>query len=457
MPVYHSGRLSKTDRPDYNYPLRPMTKDLTVPFAPRNLMVTSPYIIGMADIRWDNPKLLPENSGLNIVGCNVYRSTDSPYGTYVRINSSPVGVLYYRDQTIEEYVDNENATPTLRYSTEPDNKWLVYAQHKPLVIPDSNGKTSASVRDVKVEIDNGDGEFLEVPAYKINGNTGEIQLISGYTFNNQVEQPIPPRLPYPPTGRVRISYRYLKHSVISQLNQRIYYKVTTVAGDPANPGQYIETPLDEVSARSMFDMEALDYIWREAIKRNRWVLEQQGERVKVFIRKWMGERCGTFEPSYGQGHSDCQLCYGTSFIGGYCGPYDIIIAPPETEKSVELVDMGLHIRYDWETYTTDFPILNERDVVVRQSNERFIVGPVNYQGSRGAIYQQHFTISPLDEGDIRYKIGISGGETSVPASTDLYREDPLKTPASPVINDKPGIPPQRIIRGRTVTFENITF
>ena len=455
MPVYHSGNLSGTDRPDYTLPLRPQTRDLTVPLAPKNLMVTSPFVIGKADIRWDNPKLVPENNGLNIVGANVYRSTDSPEGPYLKVNATPVGALFYRDETQEQYVSQEDATPTLVWSNEPDGKVMVFSQNKPLVKPGTNGQWTDRPQDVKVEIDGGDGQFLEVPAFAVNGRTGMIQLINGYTWNYQVQQIIPPRLPTPPLGRVRISYYWLKHSVISALNQRIFYKVTTVIQN--QNGSFSETPVAEVSARSMHDIEMIDYIWREAIRRNRWLLEQAGERVKVFIRKWMGIKCESYESKYGQSHADCPTCLGTGIVGGWEGPFEIIIAPPETEKMIELMDMGLHIRYDWATWTTDYPMLNERDIIVRQSNERYIVGPVNYQGSRGAIYQQHFTIANIDEGDIRYKIPITGGETSVPPAWDAYRQQTSPTQASPVINAKPEIPEPRIIRGKTVTFENIAF
>jgi hypothetical protein len=240
------------------------------------------------------------------------------------------------------------------------------------------------------------------------------------------------------------------------LHQRLFYKVTTVAVDPEDNSKRIETPLEEVEWRSTHDIEEIDYIWREAMRRNNWILEQGGERVKIFVRKWMGERCPDYRHGYGQSHADCERCYGTSYIGGYSGPFDIIIAPPEAEKSIELLDMGLHIRYDFESWTMAFPMLKERDVVVRQNNERYIVGPVNYQGSRGAIYQQHFTLSHIDEGDIRYQLGISGGETAPPESWDRYRQD-APTDASPIIPDKPEIPKSRIIKGRTVTFDNITY
>ena len=239
MPVYHSGKLSRTGRPDFNYPLRPMAPDLTVPFAPRNMMVTSPYIIGMTDIRWDNPRLIPQNNGLQITGVNVYRAIENPYGPYELITDSPVGVLFYRDQTQEELV-TEDVTATLKYSIEPDGYWRVYAQHKPIVTLGSNGKMSDRVEDVKVEIDNGDGIFIEVPAFTLNGKTGEVVLISKPTFNYAVEQVIPPRLPWPPNGKVKITYRYLKHSVLSVLGQRIFYKATTVAVDPKDNSKRIE-------------------------------------------------------------------------------------------------------------------------------------------------------------------------------------------------------------------------
>jgi len=226
--------------------------------------------------------------------------------------------------------------------------------------------------------------------------------------------------------------------------------------DPDDNSATIETPLDEISDRSAFDVEAIDYIWREAILRNRWLLEQGGERVKIFIRKWMGELCPSHKTNYGQSYNDCKICYGTNIVGGYDGPYEVIIAPPESEKMVELADMGLHIRYDWMSWLGPWPLINSRDVIVRQNNERYVVGPVTPQGSRGCIYQQHFSMSYIDQGDIRYQIDVPGGEDEVPSSYSAYRE-PQPTPASPMINDKPEIVPERSVKGRTITFENITW
>jgi hypothetical protein len=430
--------------------------DLTPPVAPHNLIVTSPYNVSKIDIRWDNPTILPQNSGLNIIGVNVYRSTDNPIGPYVKLNDAPVTVLFFRDETQEAQVMMENATPTLKFKLEPDARWLIYSKNKPIIMPGTNGQATLRVQDVLVEIDNGDGVFITVPAFSIDGITGEIQLISQPVFNYETQQILPPRLPVPPNGRVRISYTYIKNKVLTLLNQRLYYKVATVAIDPNDPTKTIETPLNEISERNPFDIEEIDWVWREAVLRNRWILEQAGERVKVFIRKTMGQTAPSHQTIHGQSYNDDPISLGTNIIGGYDGPYEIIIAPPETEKMIELADMGLHIRYDWETWTGPFPLLNTRDVIVRQNNERYAIGPVNPQGQRGAIFQQHFTMSLIEQGDIRQQIPITGGETQVPPAFDPFRQKP-PTEASPAVNNKPQIPPERIIRGKTVTFENISF
>jgi hypothetical protein len=418
------------------------------------MMVTSPYKIGATDIRWDNPTIIPQNGGLKILGVNVYRSINNPYGPYELLTQSgPVGSLFYRDETIENRVI-EDATPTIKHLEQPDGRWFVYTQHKPIVIPNSNGKVCDNPQDIQVQINNGDGNLLIVPAFKVQGAIGEITLIDKPIYNYEVNQIIPARLPYPPNGRVTIIYSYIQNWVLSKLSQRIYYKVTTVALNQS--GDTIETPIEEVEWRSISDIEEIDWIFREAILRNRWILEQGGERVKIFTRKSMGKICPEYDRDHGQSHDDCRICKGTRFIGGYDGPFETIIAPPEAEKNIELTTLGLHLRYEYETWMGPFPLINERDVIVRQNNERYIVGPVNPTGIRGATFQQSFTISHLDDTDIRYSILIEGGQGQVPASTDAFRE-PLQSPASPVIPVKPFVPLPNLIKGKTVNFENITF
>ena len=81
----------------------------------------------MLDIRWDSPSGYTENNGLNILGVNVYKSYDSPEGTYTLLNSVPIGALYYRDQTAETYVNQEDpmAGGRIIMGTNATGDWMV--------------------------------------------------------------------------------------------------------------------------------------------------------------------------------------------------------------------------------------------------------------------------------------------------------------------------------------------
>jgi len=447
-------------RPDFKLPYR-WNDDtpLSLPLGPKNVHVTSPYLIGVIDIRWDAPTGYAENNGLDITGVNVYRSYDSPNENYVKLNDTPVGALYYRDQTREIYVDQEDpmAGGRIIMGTNATGDWIIKTYNRPIVIPGTNGELAQHPQHVKVDVKvTSVDPFVTVPPWRVVGETGEVYLISNRVYNhetNALEEPILPNADA--GGEIRVSYTYINNYIQTDINRKIYYKVTTVATDP-NSGDTIETPLEQVEAVSLYDMEKIDWIWAEAIRRNRWILEQGGERVKAFIRKWAGVKCSCWDTQYRNAENDCPDCFGTGYVGGFEGPYDIIIAPPETEKTVELLDVGLHVNYDWTTWTGPYPLLNDRDFIVRQNNDRFSIAHVNPQGSRGAIYQQHFMLAPLDQKDPRYSVSINGGQTAVPRAWNAYRED-RPVDASPTIPEKPEIPDQYEYTGRTVTFENIVY
>lgn len=444
--------------PEYKLPYRSGDDTpLALPLAPKSPMVTSPYLIGVLDVRWDDPSIYAENNGMDFVGCNVYRAYDSPEAEYERVTTTPLGVLFYRDQTTEEPVVDEDpvAGGRLIAGTNATGDWIVKTYHRPIVIPGSNGKICDSVQYVTVRVKVTSASAWEtVPAFRVMGETGEIFLINKKVYNNRtnrLDNPILPNLAQ--GGEIRVSYTYLNNWIQTDINRKVYYKVTSLAVCPGN-SQLQETPLSQCVAVSPYDMERVDWIWAESIRRNRFILEQGGERVKLFIRRWAGTRCSCWDEEYRTGRSSCLSCYGTSYVGGYYGSYDIIIAPPETEKIVELQDVGLHVNYDWQTWMGPYPLINDRDFIVRQNNDRYTIAHVNPQGQRGAIFQQHFTLAPLDHNDVRYRVPIDGGQSGVPAAWNAYREV-RPTAASPTIPDKPEIPDQYQLKGRTVTFENI--
>jgi hypothetical protein len=447
--------------PSFNLPYRSGNDTPpSLPFPPLNVHITSPFFIGVLDVRWDNPASIPYNSGLSVLGVNIYRAFDSPNGTYTKLNPTPMSSRTYRDATQEVLVTQEDVMATMNPGNNPEQRWYFHTAHKPLLITGSNGEGASSVSTVLVEIDDGKGAgFVPVVASRVVAEEGLVYLNTGRTYDPFKNAYVPAVLPDMLSGGIRVTYRYLNGLIATDYYRKLYYKVTTVALDSA--GNTIETPMREVEAQTPYQMEKTDFIWKEAIRKNAWLLDREGERVKLYIRKWNGVRCKCYDSDYGYSKrigipgGGCPICFGTGYEGGYEGPYDLKIAPPETEKTVNLLDAGFHVTYDWATWTGPEPLLGDRDVIIRANNDRYFVNRPNPQGSRGAIYQQHFSLAHIDQKDPVYLLRPDGGSLGVPASWNAYREA-RPTDASPEIPVK-GTVPEGILRtGRTVTFENIS-
>ena len=310
--------------PEYKLPYR--TNDdtpLSLPIAPKSPMCTSPYMIGILDVRWDDPSIYAENNGLDFVGVNVYRTYDSPDAPYVKLNDTPIGVMFYRDQTSEVSVVDEDpvAGGRLIAGTNATGDWIVKTYNNPIVIPGSNGKINDSVANLVVRIkETAASDWVVVPAFRCMGETGEVFLIKNKVYNhttNRLDDPILPDLSR--GGEIRISYTYINGWIQTDINRKMYYRVTSVAVDP-DTGSTIESPLDQTVAVSPYDMERIDWIWAESIRRNKFILEQGGERVKLFIRRWAGPRCSCWDQEYRTGRASCLSCYGTGYVGGTTDP-----------------------------------------------------------------------------------------------------------------------------------------
>jgi hypothetical protein len=418
------------------------------PLAPSNVNVISPYIKNALDLRWDNPALLTDNSIFDVLGVNVYRTFDSEFGHFVKLNDNPIQATFYRDQVqLNLVVDEDVSSSFITRGNDPNSSWVFRVKNYPVMQHTGTTEMVVAARsgDVQVKIDG-----VTVPAFRVNGQDGFITLISSPVFNPTTQRLEPPVLPTP-TSVVTCTYRYVINYLISEMSQRVFYRLTTVS---AQNGKLVETPVESVTSASPQQMEQLDYIWREAIRRNRWILEQGGERAKVFLIKHVGLRCPCFIEEKGQPLNDCIRCFGTGFIGGFDGPYDMLIAPDDQKKQKRQTEMGRNLMHTWETWTGPSPMLSQRDFITRQNGDRYTIGAVSIPSSRGMVLQQHFSINYMDQKDIRYKVPVTGTESLVFPQTRLQSNG---SNVYPEITEKPTIPEEREERGRSVVWENITY
>lgn len=288
----------------------------THPLPPANLEVLFAFDQGLNafDLRWDDPTVLGGNKNWDIIGVNVYRSNNSELGPYFRLNDEPLGAPFYRDATLHEEVVDEDVTNSFLAEGKDDEggKWIFRVSNYPIVKPDSENFPANHPTQVIVKID---GQV--VPAEAINGATGEVQLRADPVYDTARNKLVSPILPNP-ESTVTCTYHYNLNVVTNMLDRKVFYRVTTVGyrhwdgvdenGDPIEE-ELLETPLAWTEAKTIQHMENMDYIWREGIRRNAWILDQGGERVWAFIRKWTGELCDCWDHDYLHPRSDCHVCF----------------------------------------------------------------------------------------------------------------------------------------------------
>ena len=419
------------------------------PLPPLNIACSSGYEKQTFDIRWTPSSDLNQNTKYNVIGVNVYRSFDSEFGPFTRLNTIPIGSTFYRDKTQIVLALQEDVSQKFiqRGTTDSDNRWVFKVGNTPISIFRSPGTSNLTNLNMFVTVN-------DIPAFveHIDINVGLVELRNYPSFDVASQKNTPAVLPHSSSDIVLATYRYITNEVITSLASRIFYRLTTVVRDQ-NTGCLIETPLDQGSKTNNNEIEKLDWIWKEAIRRNHFLLVQAGERVKVFIRKVAGPRCGCYSDTNKQPASDCLVCFGTGVLGGYDGPYDIIISPDDGEKSITQSNRGRTFAHPYDTWTGPSPLLSQRDFIVKLNGDRYGIGPVRSPTNRGMQLQQFFSVSHLDEGDIRYQVPVIDiTHLSAPQTRYIV---PGRGDATPMMSDNDNIPAERQLRSNTVAGANI--
>jgi len=419
--------------------------------------------MGAIDVRFDKPDNLPENrafisAGGRLLGVNVYRS-ESEFGDFFKLTPEPAGALTYRDTTRIVHVIEEDVTDRfVSAGTDANRSFTFRVRQVPMVKRRSQVVLANASDDVEIRVTDLDTSETEILKPEIvRGDLGTVKLAKDGFFDVVRQKLIRPKL-LDFSRRIRITCTYFhadrSRIVSNKLYARIFYKVTTAGQD--KDGNPVESDLGRTRPITYLQAEELDFIWQRAIELNSFMLDQGGERVKLFTRKFFGRACYDLDPLRKQFSADCPVCLGTGVEGGYEGPFDIVIAPPNTEKTLSFAELGLHVAYQFETWTSPTPLIGMYDFIVRPDGTRYVVNNINHISVRGLIAQQMFSVSYLDEKDIRYQVPLN-------PDTDLEGPVPIETTGrslAGVTADSPvrtntSMSDERELRGRTPTWENI--
>lgn len=461
------------------------------PWPPANGTSMSAFHGSDTDLRWDDPNNLEtgpnipntvdcigkSNSQWRVLGVNVYRSDTGEQGPYMRVNQVPVGAMFFRDRTNIVRVVREiipwNGGWVYKGDNANSKTWRLRTRYTPMVKEAGNAVPASSPFDVEVYVDG-----VRAPVTQVFGPRGEVDLSTEQVWDPSTESFVIPTLPTTESV-VTVTYWYVKTPVlVNTLDEKskVFYRLTTVAADPfgTSPSGLIETPLGQSPPISPMNSERIDYMWKEAIRRNKWILEQGGERVKLFLRRVNGNKCScVWDPRLlefsGQAMNNCLSCYGTSWIGGYEGPYNIIIGPDDNERRVSQTANGRRLEHTYEVWIGPTPSVSQRDFIVKQNGERYSIGPVRRTQVRGVTLQQTFQIGYLDSGDIRYSVPMGALERlpwpqtriNNPEDSPCDPVDPYpvgyEDAGAPMATENPKIADAREQRGRTPVWANITY
>lgn len=418
------------------------------PHPPLNFSVQSGLEPGTVDLRWSSPAEISSNTRFDLLGVNVYRSFDSEFGPYFRMNSLPVGSTFWRDKTQVTVQLREDVSKMFvsRGDRDPSRTWVFRTRHQPIVIDPIVGGTECTDLNVFVTVNGMRAHVRRIVSY-----LGEVELEPYPTFDVTSQQQFPAVLPTSDQDVVLATYRYVSQKVVTDLAQRIFYRVTTVARD-RETGELLETPLTRAAQANNQQTEQLDWIWREAVRRNRFLLIQGGERAKAFILRRVGTRCGCSSDFHRQPSADCLVCYATGIIGGYDGPYDVILAPDDAERKKSQNNRGRTVEHIYDSWTGPTPLLSQRDFILKLNGDRYGIGPVRMPTARGMQLQQFFPLSHLDEQDIRTKVPVVDTSTMESPRTRYIVSG--EGGSLPQVTERKAIPDEREFRGDTVAFEN---
>lgn len=462
------------------------------PPGPRNVKVLSSYLVDALDVHWDDicvnagarvhniwtdrqtlgaaekgdfGHTLPANfdfSQFEVLGHRVYRSDESPTHGFRLVSGELLPARAFRDRTTIREIHQEDVTNRFTSrGTDERGEWRFIVRNTPIAVRRSQLRASYNPEDVKVEIavNQGDGsppKVVQVPVTKVNGDTGEITINHRKWLDLETNREMDPILPdlsdNPSSGVVFCSYPFGESLVQTAFNRAYYYRVTTVARRLSDD-KIVETPLTETEVASSLQLDGNDYIWNEANRRNRWLLEQAGESVLFFLRKRSGPLCHCFDPTHQRGRTDCPDCFGTQYRGGYEGPFEVYTTPFEGQKSVEFTEMGLTMNISYEITILDPFLISSGDLMIRQDGQRYLIGSVTPHGARGTIRVQQATVTRLPESDYRQNVPVHPTQTKLsgPLLVDNGR---MPGEDKPILTDTTEAD-QREIKGHSITFENI--
>jgi len=357
-----------------------------------NLLILNSNYVGARDLHWvDDPKA--------VLGYNIYRAFDYPT-SWVKLNSYPLTIHFYRDETTLQQV-TYTVTSNDFVEKGEGGHWVLHIPDIPYsTIVRGRAQVTNSPQDVTILMDGKSFRPIQV-----QGLDQSIWIQRDNTLHQGGAVSDLPAMPDLTQVQVfQVVYSKLVNYVdIYTRLTRTFYTVVGIGAD----GQELHTPGEpNTEIVDTQQIDRMDYMQREMVRRNDWLFEQVGEPAFLMFRKTKGVTCGCLQGGLNQPRTGCSGCFEIGIVGGYFGPYDFLYIDPDSQVMRTLQEGGIEVERESTAYLGPSPIVQDGDLIIRRNGERLVINKVRYKSPRGVLLMQDFTTTLLRRGDTRYLVPV---------------------------------------------------
>lgn len=183
-------------------------------------------------------------------------------------------------------------------------------------------------------------------------------------------------------------------------NTQYFYKVSTVA--IYDDGEIVE---GELSVPIIFHIPTTNKWFKKVNERNMWILKNTGVLMDLYIKKTEGERCSNcWDPIRAQADSDCMVCFGTTYEGGYEPMTQLYVRQKPAIQQLDLTSYGYSPNSNPGAWTISNLKLSNRDLFINPEGKIFSITSSSVSHAAGYLFHQELTMKELDPTDRLYKM-----------------------------------------------------
>ena len=132
----------------------------------------------------------------------------------------------------------------------------------------------------------------------------------------------------------------------------------------------------------------------------------------IYVAKKLrsGRKCSCYDPVRKKTDPSCKTCHGSGYLGGYsvskAVPTNFFTPTTRVQVSTDMntrEEDGNPI----SGWILNYPILSVGDVVIKSTNERYIVNSIQLSKMRDFVFRQTYSMTKLQGGHPAYSISVS--------------------------------------------------